>query len=300
MASTSTLAGLAGLRRRLAAARTRPPRSADSPRRRPPCAVERRPSSPCSAVSSRRRASSGRRSLPRRPNLRLSSVSTSLDASAASRRAQGPTAPPRCRQRSRACIKIRTSARATRPPRGPPDPDRRAGSTRPPRARRARLRAGASVRAMRTWILHECVQLSLSFLIPGIADAVPTVLQRPRLALSTRQARPGPAADDLLPSSDQAHSPSSRRRSYGSVIRFERPKSIRLDSSRRRTASPPGRLSGSRRATSRSTSLGRGENNELSAAGVKVKFRLIFLALMLLASVTSLDNVRRRSPSCSV
>lgn len=92
-------------------------------------------------------------------------------------------------------------------------------------------------------------------------------------------------------------SPSSpdRRRSFSSVIHFERPASIRLnpldDTERHRPSSSrssrsmrTNRLSDQRSVRSRAESEGR------------VDFRLVFFALMLLATVTSLDNVRAFRP----
>ncbi|GAA5849756.1 hypothetical protein JCM9279_002005 [Rhodotorula babjevae] len=115
--------------------------------------------------------------------------------------------------------------------------------------------------------------------------------QRPRLALSTRHAPPDFADDDVFGSSARPLSPSTRRRSYGSVIHFERSPSIRLGSSWRPATSSSRRTPSSRPAAGLSRSSERGGVAEASAAtSVKVNFRLIFLALMLLATVTSLDN----------
>lgn len=96
-------------------------------------------------------------------------------------------------------------------------------------------------------------------------------------------------SEDLSPSSPD------RRRSFSSVIHFERPASIRLNplddterlrpsSSRSSRSMRTNRPSDQRSVRSRAESEGR------------VDFRLVFFALMLLATVTSLDNVRSFRP----
>ncbi|BGP45103.1 hypothetical protein JCM10450v2_000920 [Rhodotorula kratochvilovae] len=117
--------------------------------------------------------------------------------------------------------------------------------------------------------------------------------RRPRLALTTTHRAPhdlilGPGSDSELSTPPSPTHVSPKRRSYSSVIHFDRPASIHL--STLADEKPQSRASESRRSRRSSRAHGADEEEAGARKRKEINFKIIFIALMLLATVTSLDN----------